>query len=257
MRLLYVGLTRARDALWVGRGVRTAQTRRWRRCWAECARRTGRALVGDVLACSRARAPSRSPTPPPAAGAQGRPAARAHGATRRARATGGSYSFSQLHRQSGRRMRRTRGRRAPTNDEPRRPALADGDRAFSRQSASATPCTTRWNTSTSRLARLADDRRRGPNSAAAGQALHQPGLRDADDIDDGVRALAPLIGDTLNAPLPEGARLCDLPPAARAAEIEFHFALAEPQRRRCWRCCTRTASSATAATLALADVCRD
>jgi exodeoxyribonuclease V beta subunit len=46
-------------------------------------------------------------------------------------------------------------------------------------------------------------------------------------LDDGVRALTPLVAATLNAPLPEGGRLCDLLPSARVAEIEFHFTLAD------------------------------
>jgi exodeoxyribonuclease V beta subunit len=48
----------------------------------------------------------------------------------------------------------------------------------------------------------------------------------AEDIDDGVVALTPLVGQTLTAPLPEGLRLADLPPGARRAEMEFQFALA-------------------------------
>jgi exodeoxyribonuclease V beta subunit len=37
--------------------------------------------------------------------------------------------------------------------------------------------------------------------------------------------LVPLIGHTLTVPLPEGARLCDVPGEERLAEMEFHFAL--------------------------------
>lgn len=40
-----------------------------------------------------------------------------------------------------------------------------------------------------------------------------------------MRELTPLIAATLNAVLPEQLRLCDLPPAARINELEFHFAL--------------------------------
>ncbi|MBA2238213.1 MAG: PD-(D/E)XK nuclease family protein, partial [Lysobacter sp.] len=47
----------------------------------------------------------------------------------------------------------------------------------------------------------------------------------ADHLDEGVAELAALIGRTLTVRLPEGARLCELPPAARRAEMEFHFAL--------------------------------
>jgi exodeoxyribonuclease V beta subunit len=55
-------------------------------------------------------------------------------------------------------------------------------------------------------------------------ALRAEGYADA-DLDDGIAALTPLVGHTLTVALPEGGRLCDLPVAARRAELEFHFAL--------------------------------
>ncbi len=48
----------------------------------------------------------------------------------------------------------------------------------------------------------------------------------AEDLDDGLAVLTPLIGHTLTVPLPEGVRLADLPAAQRRPEIEFQFALA-------------------------------
>ncbi|MGY1410786.1 UvrD-helicase domain-containing protein [Luteimonas sp. A611] len=48
----------------------------------------------------------------------------------------------------------------------------------------------------------------------------------ADDIDDGIKVLTPLIGHTLTVPLPEGVRLADVPAGQRRPEIEFQFALA-------------------------------
>ncbi|MCI4568050.1 exodeoxyribonuclease V subunit beta [Lysobacter sp. CFH 32150] len=56
------------------------------------------------------------------------------------------------------------------------------------------------------------------------RALQSQDYRDS-DFADGVRALTPLVAATLNAPLPEGMRLCDVPPAQRIAELEFHFTL--------------------------------
>jgi exodeoxyribonuclease V beta subunit len=47
-----------------------------------------------------------------------------------------------------------------------------------------------------------------------------------DDIAGGSRLLASLIRDTLNVCMPEGVRLADVPERARRAEIEFHFAFA-------------------------------
>ena len=55
-------------------------------------------------------------------------------------------------------------------------------------------------------------------------ALRAEGYAEA-DLDDGIAQLATLVGNTLNAALPEGTRLCELPPDARRAEMEFHFAL--------------------------------
>ncbi|WP_133480261.1 UvrD-helicase domain-containing protein [Cognatilysobacter segetis] len=46
------------------------------------------------------------------------------------------------------------------------------------------------------------------------------------DVDDGLPLLTALVGHTLTVAMPEGARLCDVPAAARRAEMEFHFALA-------------------------------
>ncbi|MGY1531507.1 UvrD-helicase domain-containing protein [Luteimonas sp. A649] len=48
----------------------------------------------------------------------------------------------------------------------------------------------------------------------------------AEDIDDGVSVLTPLIGHTLTVALPEGVRLVDVPADRRRPEIEFQFALA-------------------------------
>ena len=48
----------------------------------------------------------------------------------------------------------------------------------------------------------------------------------AEDIEDGVTLLTELVGQTLTVPLPEGVRLVEVPSQARRAEIEFQFALA-------------------------------
>lgn len=55
-------------------------------------------------------------------------------------------------------------------------------------------------------------------------ALRAGGYADA-DLDDGVAELTHLVGQTLTVELPEGGRLCELPGDARRAELEFHFAL--------------------------------
>ncbi|MEG3790845.1 exodeoxyribonuclease V subunit beta [Lysobacter sp. CCNWLW3] len=56
-------------------------------------------------------------------------------------------------------------------------------------------------------------------------ALHEQGYTDADIEGGGLEILARLVGATLTATLPEGTRLADLAPAALRAEMEFHFAL--------------------------------
>jgi exodeoxyribonuclease V beta subunit len=56
------------------------------------------------------------------------------------------------------------------------------------------------------------------------EALREGGYAEA-EIDDGLAVLVPLVGQTLCTPLPEGVRLADVPPDARRAEIEFHFAM--------------------------------
>ena len=57
------------------------------------------------------------------------------------------------------------------------------------------------------------------------ERLRAAGYAD-DDIDDGVAVLTPLVGQTLTAALPEGVRLADVPDDERRAEMEFQFALA-------------------------------
>ncbi|MDR7192000.1 exodeoxyribonuclease V subunit beta [Luteimonas terrae] len=57
------------------------------------------------------------------------------------------------------------------------------------------------------------------------ERLRAAGYADA-DLDDGINVLTPLVGQTLTVTLPEGVRLADVPPDARRPEIEFQFALA-------------------------------
>ncbi|PBS11427.1 exodeoxyribonuclease V subunit beta [Lysobacteraceae bacterium NML93-0792] len=57
------------------------------------------------------------------------------------------------------------------------------------------------------------------------ERLRAAGYADA-DLDDGIAVLTPLVGQTLTVTLPEGVRLADVPPEARRPEIEFQFALA-------------------------------
>lgn len=56
------------------------------------------------------------------------------------------------------------------------------------------------------------------------EALRGGGYAEA-DLDDGVAELTTLVGRTLTVTLPEGGTLSDLPTDARRAEMEFHFSL--------------------------------
>ena len=60
------------------------------------------------------------------------------------------------------------------------------------------------------------------------EALRAEGYAE-DVLDDGIALTTRLIGHTLTVPLPEGLRLCDLPDGERRAEIEFQFSL-QPTR---------------------------
>lgn len=60
-------------------------------------------------------------------------------------------------------------------------------------------------------------------------ALRRAGFGGEADQVDGVRLLCALVGETLNAPMPEGTRLALLPAHERLAEMEFHLALAPVQ----------------------------
>ena len=57
-------------------------------------------------------------------------------------------------------------------------------------------------------------------------ALAQHGFDAEGDRVEGVALLSALVGETLNAPMPEGTRLALLPATSRIAEMEFHLALA-------------------------------
>lgn len=61
-------------------------------------------------------------------------------------------------------------------------------------------------------------------NAALTNALRGQGYAQ-DELPAGRALLGQLVGGTLNARLPEGVRLCDVPVASRRAEMEFHFSL--------------------------------
>jgi exodeoxyribonuclease V beta subunit len=58
------------------------------------------------------------------------------------------------------------------------------------------------------------------------EALRDQGFGSEADLEEGLPLLTGLVADTLNARLPEGAVLATRPPESRCAEMEFHFELA-------------------------------
>ncbi len=224
MRLLYVGLTRAIDFLWTCGGAVFANSK------SALCRLLGGALpsaflrqeLGDRLYVDdrpldpedarRLRAAAAAPTPPPRAPL---------GPLRR---DWWIHSFSQLHRQ------RPHGVAALVEETPAGDERSSADwplavRAFSGE---------RFGNALHYALEHADfaawrDAQDVPDGETdlLRRALRSQGYREDQD-DDGIAELAPLVRATLQAPLSAGDlgfRLCDLPPAQRIAELEFHFAL--------------------------------
>jgi exodeoxyribonuclease V beta subunit len=224
MRLLYVGLTRASESVWVCAGPLSEHGN------TSLARLLGgstptpdlmRALGGHATISTGLPAPE-----PPARiallPAQAVPAART--AQRRLYRNWWIHSFSQLHKQQSHGasvMVETR----PADDEaplatatllpPRQfggsrfgnvlhHALEHVDFDAWRDHAGSVPPVTQRQYLVDAL-----------NSQGYAEKLHEAGVRE----------LTPLLANTLNAELPEHLRLCNLPNASRLVELEFHLAL--------------------------------
>ena len=232
MRLLYVGLTRARDALWLWGGAVSQHGD------SALERLLGgmrpsdalqQALGAQRLRVEAPRLPDRDdatrlpPHAPPATPPPREP-------QRRLRRDWWIHSFSQLHRQ------RPHGTHAVVDEAPatdERPLAATPQAAFEgidpRFRGERFGNAVHHALEHADFAAWRDHDGEAPPPAQREVLLAALASQDytADAVEDGVRALAPLLAATLNAPLPEGGRLCDLPPAARVPEIEFHFTLAD------------------------------
>ena len=222
-RLLYVGLTRAEHALWIASGPLHAH-----------ADTPLAAMLDDRRALSAAgvvfdeRQPQETPARlAPESGAAVPPAREA----RRPLANDWwVYSFSQLAKS---------GSTSPADiasaatlppgggaDEPdAMPDAGEDDARFSGN---------RYGLALHAALEHADfaawrEWREGDPAPAAEAALLADALGgegyDAAAIEDGIALTTRLIGRTLTVALPEGTRLCDVPPGERRAEIEFEFAL--------------------------------
>ena len=223
MRLLYVGLTRAQHALWLAWGPlydarKSALGRLLGAAADDPQRLSGLAPTGAIRIDNNA-LPLTMPTPLPPESIGAPPAARI--ARRALRRDWWVYSFSLLKREQA-------GADADSDERG-----AEDETSIALAPTDARFTGTRFGNALHQalenvdFARWRDWRADAP---PAGEeeiltaALRREGYADA-ELDDGVPLLARLIRDTLNARMPEGARLCDLPIDARRAEMEFHFAM--------------------------------
>ncbi|WP_119716881.1 UvrD-helicase domain-containing protein [Cognatilysobacter tabacisoli] len=231
-RLLYVGLTRARDALWLAGGAFCGHDKSAIAGMIADPSALADALGGDVRIDDSV-PPATLPWLPPER-EDAVPAARV--ATRAIASDWWVYSFTQLANADGHGDATSAATQpAPGgHDEPG--ATPDGEDpgsagdAFDPRFAGA-----RFGVVLHDVLERVDfagwARWRPGDVAPAADAdviverLRAAGYAGA-DVDDGAAALTPLVGQTLTVALPEGVRLADVPSDARRAEIEFQFALA-------------------------------
>ncbi|MFL6591426.1 MAG: UvrD-helicase domain-containing protein [Luteimonas sp.] len=234
MRLLYVGLTRARDALWLCGGAlaNNGNAALHRLLGAGVPPPELQLSLGGLLDLQAGLPPPRSTrlpqqTPPAV------PAARVP--QRTLRRDWWIHSFSQLHRQ------RPHGAQALVDEAP-----ADDERPLA--VVGTLPPRfggTRFGNALHHalehvdFARWRDRDGNTPPEDQAGplQAAMQAQDYGGDEVEDGARALSDLVARTLNAALPVGpgntvTRLCDIAVHDRVAELEFHFTLHDTDTRR-------------------------
>ena len=229
-RLLYVGLTRARHALWLASGLFCNHDRSPLLHMVTKPDALA-ASLGDAVAIDDSTPPTSLPWLPPAS-TDAVPPARI--ATRTLASDWWVYSFTQLANAEGQADATASATQPAAGglDEPAADAEVDADadvfdprfagprfgvvlhdvleRTDFAQWSAWTPGTP---------APTAED------AALIAERLRAGGYP-GDAIDDGIAVLTPLIGHTLTVPLPEGVRLADVPAPQRRPEIEFQFALA-------------------------------
>jgi len=228
-RLLYVGLTRARDALWLAGGPLCGHDK------AAIAHMidTPDALqttLGDALRLDTRLPPETLPWLPPGA-VETVPPART--STRNLASDWWVYSFTQLaNADGGGEVSSAATQPAPGGQDE--PAVAvdtnEDSTVFDPRFSGA-----RFGVVLHDVLERSDFGRWSqwaPGNAAPAvdadiivERLRAAGYS-GEDIDDGLDVLTPLIGQTLTVRLPEGVRLADVPTGQRRAEIEFQFALA-------------------------------
>ncbi|HZV24100.1 MAG TPA: exodeoxyribonuclease V subunit beta [Luteimonas sp.] len=228
MRLLYVGLTRARDAVWLcGGAFASNEKTALSRLLGGPAPGAGLREALDGLLQVREGLPAGAGERLAPQDAADIPPARTP--QRLLQRDWWIHSFSQLHRQ------RPQATHAPADEAP-----ADDERPLASLDAGAMRFGgTRFGNALHQALEHVDFERwrdaAGERVPDGEVAVLRKALRDQDyaeaDLEDGARELASLVARTLNAPLgvrgARDARLCDVPAAARIAELEFHFTLAD------------------------------
>ncbi|QWP77771.1 exodeoxyribonuclease V subunit beta [Lysobacter sp. K5869] len=219
-RLLYVGLTRARHALWIATGpLYHAPLSPLQPMLADIealAREPGVAIDAGAIE------PPPAPLPPAADGAV--PPARE--ARSKAARDWWVYSFTQLTNEDAGfdpAAQDERGAQDEPETAPAAPLPGDARFGGSRFGNVVHNALERVDFGAWREWREGDPA--PPQQAEIlASAMAKEGYAEA-EIADGVELLTSLVGRTLVAPLPEGARLCEVPEPARRSEMEFHFAL--------------------------------
>lgn len=228
-RLLYVGLTRARHALWIAGGQFSGHDK------AAIARMIDtpqalQAALGDALHVDRSLPPDTLPWLPPETD-EAVPQARS--STRSLASDWWVYSFTQLANADAGHDASSASTQAASggHDEPAAaPDMAADADTFDPRFSGA-----RFGVVLHDVLERSDFAAwQGWTPGAAVPAseteIMVERLRAAgytgEDIDDGLDVLTPLVGQTLTVRLPEGVRLADVPGGQRRPEIEFQFALA-------------------------------
>ena len=228
MRLLYVGLTRAREALWLCGGALASNDRTALHALlgggGGAPAAALRLTLGDALAIDEGLPPDDIARLPPRVAAEVPPA---RTPLRTLHRDWWVHSFSQLHRQA------PQGLHALEEEAP-----ADDERGTASVAAAPDPrfAGPRFGNVLHHALEHADfGAWRGHAGVPEGQrevllqAFAAFGYGEAEVLD-GLPQLASLIARTLHARVPDvdggaGFRLCDLDPLGRIDEMEFHFAL--------------------------------
>ncbi|MGH8171835.1 MAG: 3'-5' exonuclease, partial [Rhodanobacteraceae bacterium] len=238
LRLLYVGLTRARHAIWLATGP-VVDVGRTALSWLLHRDASGKVPAPDAntidmalerLAASAPKAITHERLPD-LAGAPVQSAlllepqhaliSEAHRVLRR---DWWVHSFSQLARAEGSVPERAideRGAEDESGTEPLELVVSPyAGAAFGNALHTALE-----NSDFARWRDWRDERAPPDQESMLRRALSENGFTDEEAMASGVRLLGTLVRDTINVRLPEGVRLADIAPAERRSEIEFHFAM--------------------------------